>query len=123
MGERVSRKGNERWGQAAEAQIADRYVEMGGEVIGRRVRTPAGELDLIVTLNDAVIFVEVKARRTIEAALSALQPRQIARLSAAAECFLAERGGASTDVRFDVAGVGRNGRYEIVENAIVGGMA
>lgn len=118
-----SRVAGDRWGRAAEAQIADRYAALGGRVVGRRVRTPAGELDLVIAFGDALVFVEVKARRSIETALAALQPRQIARLAAAAEHFLTQRSDPTPNVRFDVAAVGRDGRFEIVENAIVDGLA
>lgn len=50
-----------RWGEQA---AADYLVAKGYEIIARNVRTPYGEIDLIVQKDDTTIFVEVKTRTT-----------------------------------------------------------
>ncbi|MCH4151692.1 MAG: YraN family protein [Sphingobium sp.] len=57
----------------------------GWQIVARRVRTRAGEIDLIARRGSLVIFVEVKARAT-EAELDlAIDERRLSRVAAAAE--------------------------------------
>jgi putative endonuclease len=103
-------------GQAAE-DIAERlYLDLGGRILARRWRCPAGEIDLVVALAGETVFVEVKARRALAGAAEALRPAQIARLARAAELYLA--GSDAAACRFDVVLVDRAGRAERVENAL-----
>jgi len=72
-------------------------------VLGRRVRTAAGELDLVTERDGLLAFIEVKARPSLAEAAFALGPRQRARLLAAAECWLAENPGhGGAGIRFDL---------------------
>lgn len=105
-------------GLAAEDAAARAYLARGGAELGRRVRTQAGEIDLIVAEGAAVVFVEVKARASHASGREAVSPRQQARIAAAAELWLAESGrSALTECRFDVVTVDATGAAEIVENA------
>ncbi len=102
---------------AAAEEIAERlYLALGGRIAARRWRCAAGEIDLVVELGGATVFVEVKARRDLASAAEALRPAQVARLAAAAELYLASRGGEAC--RFDVVLVDRQGRAERIENAL-----
>lgn len=109
-------------GVAAE-EIAERlYRGLGGAILARRWRCPAGEIDLVVRLDGALVFVEVKARGSRDAAAGAISPAQWRRLGAAAELFMeatrSDGGGrADLDCRFDVVLVDAEGRAERVENA------
>jgi putative endonuclease len=78
-------------------------VLKGYRILGRRVRTHAGEIDLIANSPRGILcFVEVKGRETLRDAKEALLPRQQTRISRAAEIWLARRrGGMPKDVRFD----------------------
>lgn len=108
-------------GRAAEA-IAERlYRAEGAEVLARRWRCPEGEIDLVLGLGPAVIFVEVKARRDLDAAAHALRPAQARRLAAAAARFLAGPDGAQAPVeaRIDVVLVARDGAAVRLENAVL----
>lgn len=70
--------------------------------LARRVRTPVGEIDLIVKRGRRIVFVEVKARGRVEDALVAAS-RSRARLGRAAEWWLAAHPRhAGGEVRFDV---------------------
>lgn len=93
--------------------------------MSRRERNAGGEIDLVIGFRDLVVFVEVKARRSMRAALGAVSPKQQERLFQAASVFLAERASAlgACDARFDLAAVSGDGAVDIVENAFVGGMA
>lgn len=74
----------------------------GWTIEGRRVRTPAGEIDLIARQGHMVAFVEVKARTT-EADLDlAIDERRLARVAAAAESVAHLYLGPGDDMRIDV---------------------
>lgn len=48
-----------RWGEQA---AADYLCEHGYNIVARNVRTPYGEIDVIASREDILVFVEVKAR-------------------------------------------------------------
>jgi putative endonuclease len=66
-----------------------------------------------------VVFVEVKARKTMAAAMGALRPAQRARLLACAEQYLAAGAGLNAACRFDLAAVDQSGAVEIIENVLL----
>ena len=91
----------------------------GFAILGRRVRTPAGEIDAIAERQGLTVFVEVKARRSLACAAAALQPRQQARLLGAAEILLGEHPEwGRNGVRFDVIAVDSSGRIRRVKDAL-----
>jgi putative endonuclease len=47
------------WGESA---AADWLGERGYQIIGRNIRTPYGEIDIIAQQEDIIVFVEVKTR-------------------------------------------------------------
>lgn len=61
----------------------------GYRLIARRVRTPVGEIDLIMRRGRRLAFIEVKTRARSADALSAVTPHQQQRLRRAAEAWLA----------------------------------
>lgn len=73
-------------------------------ILGRRVRTPVGEIDLVARSPRGVLcFVEVKARRQDRTALESVAPRQQARIARAAVLFVAGRNHlARRGMRFDI---------------------
>jgi len=107
-------------GMAAEAIAARAYQARGGEVLARRWKVPEGEIDLIVALDGVIVFVEVKARKTMALAMGALLPAQQARLLACAEQYLARFATLDTPCRFDLAALDRAGRVEILANILQG---
>lgn len=107
-------------GIAAEGQVARHYLRAGLEIIARRWRGKGGEIDLIARSADRYVFIEVKASRDFASAAARLSLRQMRRLAVAAEEFLGGvAGGLSNELRFDVALVDRQGRVDILENALV----
>lgn len=72
-------------------------------ILGRRVKTPLGELDLVaMTPAGLVCFIEVKARMNESAAAEAIANRQRERIARAATLYLSARPGLRhTGVRFD----------------------
>jgi len=105
-------------GMAAEDIAARAYTAKGGKVLARRWKVPEGEIDLIVEHGGVIIFVEVKARKSLEAALDALRPAQQARLLACAEQYLATNVNLNAECRFDLVALDRTGHIEILENAL-----
>jgi hypothetical protein len=58
------RRRREGWGRKAESLAAFALRLKGYRVLAGRLRTPAGEIDLIVRRGATIAFVEVKARAT-----------------------------------------------------------
>ena len=105
-------------GLSAEQRIAQDYERRGFVVARRRWRGAGGEIDLITRDSNGLVFIEVKQSRTIARAAERLNRRQMNRIYASAEQFLAgEPDGQLTNVRFDVALVDQAGEFEIIENA------
>ena len=104
------------WGDVAEQQIAVAYQAKGAKIIGRRVRNAGWEIDLVAMHQGMIVFVEVRARRTLEAARSSVTAQKLQRLISAAECYLAEHGDLHAPCRLDVAVIDRFGRFEVIEN-------
>lgn len=104
-----SRRVAERLGRRSETWAALLLVMKGYRILGRRVRTHVGEIDLIARSPRGVVcFVEVKARRIRDDAIQSLGPRQQARIARAAALYLAGRPGlACNGQRFDVVIVAR----------------
>ena len=75
-------------------------------VLARRFRCAAGEIDIVARRGRTLVFVEVKARDTLEAAIDAVTPRARARILAAADAFVARHPAhADLDRRFDIVAV------------------
>jgi len=106
-------------GLAAEDQVSRHYARAGLPLAARRWRSAAGEIDLVHRDGESLVFIEVKQAATHDIAAERLEPRQVARLLAAAMLFVAtEPRGLDTDMRFDVALVDAQGRISILENAL-----
>lgn len=103
-------------GLAAEDIAAEAYRTQGGAVLARRWRCPAGEIDLIVRLEDCLVFVEVK-RRSGVVDQDPVSPKQWRRLEAAAETYILRAETGRTPLRFDFVIVDKAGAATIIENA------
>ncbi len=105
-------------GVSAEASACAALEREGWVVRGRRVRTAAGELDLIAERDGLLAIIEVKARPTLSGAAVALSERQRRRLLAAAEIVLAEHPDwGANGVRFDVLVVDAAGAVRRISDA------
>lgn len=112
------RKAADARGRAAERRAASALAEQGWQVLAQRVRTPAGELDLVAEREGLLAFIEVKARATLGEAAFALGPAQRRRLLAAAEAWLAVNPGhGAAGMRFDVLLVDAEGRVRRIADA------
>ena len=97
----------EQRGHRGEALAALLLRLKGHRILGRRVKTHAGEIDLIsLPPFGPVCFVEVKARRLARDAAEAVAPAQRTRIARAASLYLASRPAlARRGARFDIIAV------------------
>ena len=63
--------------------------------------TNRAEIDIIAKHKNTIVFIEVKARKTVDAGWDAITPQQSARLRRAAETYLIQNRW-NGDARFDV---------------------
>ena len=81
-----------RWGHIGE-WAAVLWLRMRGyRLCARRLKTPLGEIDLLMTHKTALIAVEVKWRRDPQAWQNALAPQQIRRIARALQWAARQRG-------------------------------
>jgi len=88
--------------------IAARYLEsIGFEVLERNFRWRAGEIDIVARDGKTVVFVEVKARRPgpFGAAAEQITASKRRRMVKTALAYMASRGMAGVECRFDVVAV------------------
>lgn len=91
-----------RLGLSAESKAALLLVAKGYRILARRYRTPVGEIDIVARRRGAVVFVEVKARESFDAAAEAVTARQQGRIVDAAQYWLAAHPEAGEcPLRFD----------------------
>jgi putative endonuclease len=90
-------------GRLSEFTAAFWLMATGWRILAFRLKTPQGEIDILARRGAVLAVVEVKRRRTIEAALEAVTHRQRQRLRAAAENLAAKRPDlAALAVRLDL---------------------
>jgi putative endonuclease len=92
----------------------------GWSILDRRVRTPAGEVDLVARKGNLVAFVEVKLRKTAAELDYAIDERRLARVAAAAEVLMPRYAGPGDDIRVDVILIAPGVRPRHIENAWIG---
>ena len=102
----------------AEAAARAALEQDGWTILAQRLRTGAGEIDLIAEKSGLLSIIEVKARPSLRQAADALTPRQQARLLAACDIVLAEHPEWGAEgVRFDVLLVDAEGRVRRIADA------
>jgi len=85
-------KHNQRIGKWGEDVASEHLAQRGYEIIGRNVRTPYGEIDIIAKQDDTTIFVEVKTRTSNKMGLpeESITPKKQEHMIACAEHYVAE---------------------------------
>lgn len=89
----------------------------GWRILDRRIRTPAGEVDIVARKGSLVAFVEVKTRATAAELDFAIDERRLARVAAAAEYLMPTYAGPGDDIRVDVILLAPGTRPRHIENA------
>ncbi len=101
-GPRPERQVAFRTGLSAESRAAMLLIAKGFRILARRWKSPVGEIDIVARRRGLLVFVEVKARETLDDAAWSVTERQRGRIVAAAEAWLARYPDDSVrDIRFD----------------------
>jgi putative endonuclease len=110
-------------GISGEALAEDHLRGLGYEIVGRDIRTPLGQLDMVAVDGRTLVFVEVKTRagRGFGLPQEAVDARKIRKLRQLGLYYLKMRPHRGP-VRFDVVGLtvsqGRTIRIDHIRNAI-----
>jgi putative endonuclease len=117
---RASRVAADAAGRRGE-RIAGWWLRLKGwQIVARRVKTKAGEVDLIAKRGGLVAFVEVKTRASAAELDLAIDERRLRRVAAAAELLAPTYAAGGEDVRIDVILVTRGRPPRHIENAWIG---
>lgn len=114
------RRKAERAGRVGETAAAWWLRLKGWRILARRVRTPAGEVDLVARRGKLIAFVEVKRRRTGAELDFAIDEYRLARVAAAAEYLAPRYMQAGDDMRVDVILIAPGRALRHIENAWIG---
>ncbi|WP_294050517.1 YraN family protein [Sphingomonas sp.] len=116
----TDRRAAETRGREGERRAAWWLWLKGWRILDRRVRTPAGEVDLVVRRGNLIAFVEVKTRATAADLDFAIDERRLARVAAAAEVLMPRYAGPNDDIRVDVILIAPGTPPRHIENAWMG---
>ncbi|MBN8812829.1 putative endonuclease [Sphingomonas leidyi] len=116
----TDRRAAETRGREGERRAAWWLWLKGWKILDRRVRTPAGEVDLVVRRGSLIAFVEVKTRATAADLDFAIDERRLARVAAAAEVLMPRYAGPNDDIRVDVILIAPGTPPRHIENAWMG---
>jgi putative endonuclease len=114
------RRAAENRGREGERRAAWWLWLRGWRILDRRVRTPAGEIDLVVRRGNLVAFVEVKTRATAAELDFAIDEHRLSRVAAAAEYLMPRYAGPEDDIRVDVILIAPRTLPRHIENAWMG---
>ena len=118
---RTDRRSAEQSGRIAE-YVALTFLRLKGyRLLAHRYKSPMGEIDLIMRRGDTTAFIEVKSRRTPDAAIMSVTAYQSKRIAAAARSFMGrDRKAAMQACRFDIVAVSPYHWPRHIENAFYG---
>ncbi len=92
----------EKSGRDGERRAAIWLKLKGWSILGQRVKTPLGEIDLIAKRGGIVAFIEVKWRKQKADLDHAIDEHRLQRVAAAVECVAHEYAKDGEDIRVDV---------------------
>ena len=98
----MKREAAERRGRRGEGWAAWLLRLKGWRVIGRRVKTPRGEIDLVARRGRTVAFIEVKWRTTDKGLDTAIDAYRLRRVAAAVEAVAHRYARPGDTIRIDV---------------------
>ncbi|MBR1944447.1 MAG: YraN family protein [Alphaproteobacteria bacterium] len=101
----------------AESRVVQILLDSGHEILGRRVKTKYGEIDILAFKNNTVIAIEVKQRKTLDIARECITTRQMHRISKSLQLIISQRNISLENYRIDVVLLDRIGNYEYIINA------
>jgi len=103
----TGKRNNRKTGVEGE-RIGESYlIKHGYKIVERNVRSPYGEVDLIASHGDTLVFIEVKARRDLSYGYpeEAVDRQKQFRLTRIASWYLSLHAKKNQAVRFDVLSV------------------
>ena len=98
----MNRLAAEKRGRRGETLAAWFLRLKGWRIVGTRVITPRGEVDLIARRGKSIVFVEVKARTHRRDLATAIDATRLRRVAAAAEILLPKYGKECENMQIDV---------------------
>jgi putative endonuclease len=104
-------------GRQGEAEAAMFLAQQGWRILAERVKTKAGEIDLVAKRTGLVAFVEVKWRARAASLGDAIDERRLARVAAAVECVWQNYATEGEDIRIDVILLAPGRKPTHIENA------
>jgi len=104
-------------GRQGEAEAAMFLAQRGWRILAERVKTKAGEIDLVAKRTGLVAFVEVKWRARAASLGDAIDERRLARVAAAVECVWQHYVREGEDIRIDVILLAPGRKPTHIENA------
>jgi putative endonuclease len=104
-------------GREGEAEAAMFLAQQGWRVVAQRVKTKAGEIDLIVRRPGLVAFVEVKWRARAASLGDAIDERRLRRVAAATALVWQDYATQGEDIRIDVILLAPGRKPTHIENA------
>jgi len=102
----VSRQKAERRGRTAEWIAMIFLMCKGYRILGHRLRTPYGEVDIAAWKDKVLVIIEVKARSSYEAGAYAVTPMAQQRIARAAQTLAGRWRLTFAPIRFDLVVVG-----------------
>jgi len=104
-------------GREGEAEAAMFLTQQGWRVVAERVKTKAGEIDLVARRTGLVAFVEVKWRARAASLGDAIDERRLKRVAAAVEIVWQDYATDGEDIRIDVILLAPGRKPTHIENA------
>lgn len=113
----VDRQAADARGREGEAEAAMFLAQKDWRIVAERVKTRAGEIDLIARKTGLVAFVEVKWRARSASLADAIDERRLNRVAAAVECVWQDYATNGEDIRIDVILLAPGRKPTHIENA------
>jgi len=93
-----------RWGEQV---AADYLIQHGYTLIGRNLRTPYGEIDILARQADSLVFIEVKTRSSGSLGYPeiSITPKKFSHMVSAAQAYLLDHPDFESAWRIDVISI------------------
>ena len=104
-------------GISAELCAEKELITRGYKILGKRVRTEYGEIDILAQKGEDVVAIEVKQRKTLDGARECLSIRQRKRIANAFLFIISNRNEVFENYRIDMVCLDAVGRFDYIENA------
>lgn len=104
-------------GREGEAEAAMFLAQAGWRILAERVKTKAGEIDLVAARDGIIAFVEVKWRARAASLADAIDERRLTRVAAAVEIVWQDYATNGEDIRIDVILLAPGAKPAHIENA------